>query len=166
MRHRLVLLVASLAVLVLALDYWTKERVLATLEPGERIDLLGSLLGLELVFNPGAALSIAEGMTWVLTIVAVGVVAVVVRVARHLGSRLWAVAFGLLSFQGFMEAPRGTLLWVRTREGLEMTTADGDDQPGADLQRVVARHFIIFFDEMRTLVPELAALPFHLKEGN
>ncbi len=96
MRHRLVLLVASLAVVVLALDYWTKERVLATLEPGERIDLLGSLLGLELVFNPGAALSIAEGMTWVLTIVAVGVVAVVVRVARHLGSRLWAVAFGLL----------------------------------------------------------------------
>ncbi len=85
--------------------------------------------------------------------------------ARH-ARRREAVAFGLLSFQGFMEAPRGTLLWVRTREGLEMTTADGDDQPGADLQRVVARHFIIFFDEMRTLVPELAALPFHLKEGN
>ena len=96
MRHRLVLLVASLALLVLALDYWTKERALATLTAGERIDLLGPLLGLELVFNPGAALSMAEGMTWVLTLVAVGVVVVVIRVAGHLGSRLWAVAFGLL----------------------------------------------------------------------
>lgn len=76
-----------------------------------------------------------------------------------------AVAFGLLSFEGFADAPRGTMLWVRTKDGLEMTSADGDDQPGPELQRVVARHFIIFFDEVRDLAPELSSLPFHLKDG-
>ena len=96
MRHRLVPLVVVLSVVVLGIDQLTKWRVLATLVPGERIDLIGSLLGLELVFNPGAALSIATGMTWVLTVVAAVVVVVVARASRRLGSRLWAVAFGLL----------------------------------------------------------------------
>lgn len=96
MRHRLVPLVVVLAAAVLAADQLTKQRALATLVPGERIDVLGDLLGFELVFNPGAALSIAEGMTWVLTLIAVAVVAVVARAAGRLGSRLWAVAFGLL----------------------------------------------------------------------
>jgi len=91
-----VLLVAALTVVVLVVDQLTKERALATLTDGERFDLIGNLLGLELVFNPGAALSIAEGMTWVLTLVALAVVVVVARAARRLGSRLWAVAFGLL----------------------------------------------------------------------
>jgi hypothetical protein len=48
---------------------------------------------------------------------------------------------------------------------MEMTTADGDDQPGGDLQRLVARHFIVFFDEIKDLAPELATLPFHLKDA-
>ncbi len=90
------LLVSALTVVVLVVDQLTKERALATLTDGERVDLVGNLLGLELVFNPGAALSIAEGMTWVLTLVALAVVVVVARAARRLGSRLWAVAFGLL----------------------------------------------------------------------
>lgn len=93
---RLVPLVVALAVGVLVVDQLTKWRALATLVPGERRDLVGSLLGLELVFNPGAALSIATGMTWVLTIIAALVVVVVARASRRLGSRVWAVAFGLL----------------------------------------------------------------------
>ncbi len=96
MRHRLVLLVVVLSVVVLGLDQLTKWRALDALVPGERVDVVGSLLGLELVFNPGAALSIATGMTWVLTIIAAVVVVVVARVSRRLGSRTWAVAFGLL----------------------------------------------------------------------
>lgn len=93
---RLLPLVAVLTLVVLAVDQLTKWRVLDTMVPGERIDLIGSLLGLELVFNRGAALSIATGMTWVLTLIAVVVVIVVARASRRLGSRLWAVAFGLL----------------------------------------------------------------------
>ena len=88
--------VVAITLVVLAVDQLTKARALATLVPGERIDLVGSVLGLELVFNPGAALSIATGTTWVLTLIALVVVAVVARAARRLGSRIWTVAFGLL----------------------------------------------------------------------
>ena len=93
---RLVPLVVVLALVVLGLDQLTKWRAMETLVQGRRIDLVGSLLGLEIVFNPGAALSIATGMTWVLTLIAAVVVVVVARASRRLGSRLWAVAFGLL----------------------------------------------------------------------
>ena len=47
-----------------------------------------------------------------------------------------------------------------------MTTANADDQPSGELQRLVARYFIVFFDEIKDLVPELASLPFHLKDGS
>jgi len=93
---RLVPLVVVLALVVLGIDQLTKWRALETLVQGRRIDLFGSLLGLELVFNPGAALSIATGMTWLLTLVAAVVVVVVARASRRLGSTTWAVAFGLL----------------------------------------------------------------------
>ena len=93
---RLARLVVAITLVVLAVDQLTKWRALARLVPGERIDVVGSLLGLELVFNPGAALSIATGMTWVLTVVAAIVVVVVARASRRLGSRVWTVAFGLL----------------------------------------------------------------------
>jgi len=85
--------------------------------------------------------------------------------ARH-ARRRQAVAFGLLSFADLPDAPRNALLWVRTRDGMEMTTADGDDQPSGELQRLVARHFIVFFDEVKELAPELATLPFHLKDAS
>lgn len=85
--------------------------------------------------------------------------------AQH-ARRRQAVAYGLLSFAELPDAPRNALLWVRTKDGLEMTTADGDDQPDGDLQRLVARHFIVFFDEVKALAPELATLPFHLKDAS
>lgn len=94
-RRRLVALLVSIAGGVLVLDQLSKAWAIATLD-GERRELIGDLLGLQLVFNPGAALSIATGMTWVLTLVAVAVVVVLVRVARRLGSTTWAVALGLL----------------------------------------------------------------------
>jgi len=84
--------------------------------------------------------------------------------AQH-ARRRQAAAFGLLSFAGLPDAPSNTLMWVRTSEGMEMTTAGDDDQPGPELQRLVARYFIVFFDEIKDVVPELATLPFHLKDG-
>jgi signal peptidase II len=94
--RRLPLLVALLALVVLVLDQLTKAWALRALADGERVDLLGDWLGLTLVFNSGAALSFAEGMTWVLTIIALTVVVVVVRMSRRLGSAAWAVTLGLL----------------------------------------------------------------------
>ncbi|GEA88241.1 signal peptidase II [Cellulomonas cellasea] len=95
-RRRLLTLLTSLTVGVLALDQLTKVVALRELSESERVPLVGDLLGLRLVFNPGAALSIANGQTWLLTVVATAVVVVVIRASRRLGSRGWAVAFGLL----------------------------------------------------------------------
>jgi signal peptidase II len=95
-RRRLPAWVFVLATVVLLADQLTKWWALSTLETGERVPLVGDLLGLRLVFNPGAAFSIATGMTWVLTIIVVVVVVVILRAVRRIGSRGWAVALGLL----------------------------------------------------------------------
>ena len=58
--------------------------------------VLGGLVYLQLVRNPGAAFSLATGYTWVLSLIAVVVVAVIVRIARRLRSSGWAVALGLI----------------------------------------------------------------------
>lgn len=95
-RRRLLATLICLTVGVLVVDQLTKAWALHALDDGVRRSLVGSLLGLQLVFNPGAALSVATGMTWVLTLIAAGVVVVVVRASRRLGSTAWAVALGLL----------------------------------------------------------------------
>ena len=94
-RRALLIALFSISAVVLVLDQASKAWAISSLVEGERHDLVGSLLGFQLVFNPGAALSIATGMTWVLTIVA-AVVIVVVRASRRIGSWAWAVALGLL----------------------------------------------------------------------
>lgn len=95
-RRHLVALLTTLTVAVLLVDQLTKAWAIDALASGDRVDVIGDLLGLRLLFNPGAALSIATGMTWLLTLVALGVVVVIVRSARRLGSTAWAVALGLL----------------------------------------------------------------------
>ena len=95
-RRRLLGLVLGLAVVVLVVDQLTKAWALHALADGLRHPVVDGLLGLQLVFNPGAALSIATGMTRVLTLIAATVVVVVARVSRRLGSTGWALAFGLL----------------------------------------------------------------------
>lgn len=94
--RRLLALLGILAGVVVIVDLLTKELVLDRLGDGRVVPVLGDVLSLRLVSNPGAAFSLASGMTWVFTIIAVVVAVVVVRVSRRLGSRGWAVALGLL----------------------------------------------------------------------
>ncbi|SPT53940.1 Lipoprotein signal peptidase [Actinomyces bovis] len=94
--RRLVILLWLLAGLVVAADQATKLWALHELADEGRRPLLGSLLGLRLVFNPGAAFSFASGQTWIFTIVAVVVVVVIARVARRLAATAWAVALALV----------------------------------------------------------------------
>jgi signal peptidase II len=89
-------LLALIAVLVLAADIITKVVAVAQLEDRAPVELLGGLVFLQLVRNPGAAFSLATGYTWVLTIVAIAVVVVIARVARRLRSTGWAIALGLV----------------------------------------------------------------------
>ncbi|MBB5788309.1 signal peptidase II [Jiangella mangrovi] len=93
---RLISRLAVIAVLVTAVDQLTKWWAENELTGREPIEIVGDLLQLRLLYNSGAAFSIATGMTWVLTLIVVVVIAVVIRASAKLGSRGWAVAFGLL----------------------------------------------------------------------
>ena len=89
-------LLGFIAVVVLAVDIVSKVVGVAQLEGREPVQILGGLIYLQLVRNPGAAFSLATGYTWVLSLVALAVVVVIVRVARRLRSTGWAVALGLV----------------------------------------------------------------------
>jgi signal peptidase II len=96
-RRRLIIWTFALAAVVLLVDQLTKWWAESALVWGDDPrPLIGELLQLRLIYNPGAALSIATGMTWILTIVVVVVVVVIVRAIRRIGSTGWAVALGLL----------------------------------------------------------------------
>ncbi|MCP2264007.1 signal peptidase II [Promicromonospora thailandica] len=93
----LVVWTGALAALVLAVDQLTKWWAESALVPNApTIPVVGDLLGIRLIYNPGAALSIASGYTWILTIVVTVVVVFIVRAIGRLGSRGWAAALGLL----------------------------------------------------------------------
>jgi signal peptidase II len=91
--HRRVL--AAVAAALLAADVATKVWVVAHLSRRE-VSLLGGHVVLHEQRNPGAAFSIAGGATVLFTLIAAGVVVVIVRTARHLTSYGWAAALGLL----------------------------------------------------------------------
>jgi signal peptidase II len=82
----------------LVLDVVTKIIAVDRLEPLVPVRLLGGLLTLRLIRNPGAAFSSGEGITFVFALAAAAVlVFVLVRLAPRLGHPAWAVALGLLS---------------------------------------------------------------------
>jgi signal peptidase II len=95
-RHQRRLLLFAIAGVVLATDLLTKILAVAYIEPGRPVWLIGDIVSLRLVRNPGAAFSMATGMTWLLTLVAVGVVIGVVRIGRTLRSPWWALGLGLV----------------------------------------------------------------------
>jgi signal peptidase II len=94
--RRLTVAVAAIAGLVLIADQGSKLLAVHQLTGRGRVDLIGSLFGLQLTRNAGAAFSTATGATWVLTLIAIAVVLTIIRFARRLGSRGWTVALGLL----------------------------------------------------------------------
>ncbi|MGW9629949.1 signal peptidase II [Agromyces sp. NPDC055520] len=90
------LVVAGAALAAYGLDQSSKLLVVGNLTEGEIVPVLGSLLQWQFVRNPGAAFSLASGMTWIFTILAAGVITFIVWFARRIRSIAWAVVFGLL----------------------------------------------------------------------
>ena len=86
----------GIATVTLLADQLTKVWALQALTPGEPVNLIGEYLRLNLIRNPGAAFSIGNQATWLLTIVALGVLVVIIASMRRLGHRGWAVCLGLL----------------------------------------------------------------------
>jgi lipoprotein signal peptidase len=90
----LILVAAALA--VYGIDQLSKYLVVTNLTEGEVVPVLGTLLQWQFVRNPGAAFSLASGMTWIFTILAAGVITFIVWFARRIRSIAWALVFGLL----------------------------------------------------------------------
>lgn len=97
-RRRRLGLFFAVAVIAYAMDVVTKVIAVAELEgpPVKTVEVIPRVLDLTLVRNSGAAFGLATGYTAVLTVVALGVCVVVLRVARTLRDPMWTLALGLL----------------------------------------------------------------------
>lgn len=80
--------------IVFLLDYISKELAIKFLSDGP-INVIGSFLRLKLVFNPGAAFSLASNATIFLTVFAIGFAGVIFYFGRKVTSTPWAIALGL-----------------------------------------------------------------------
>lgn len=86
----------GLAIVFVLIDQGTKHLALTRLTEGETTPLVGDYFGLRLVFNPGAAFSMATSATELLTAFACIAAIVVMVLSFRLRSAFWAVGFGFL----------------------------------------------------------------------
>lgn len=89
-------MLVAIAATILVLDLVTKVIAVRFIDPGDPIEVVGDVVRLTLIRNPGAAFSMATGMTWLLTLVAIGVVIGVVKIGRTMRSPWWALGLGLV----------------------------------------------------------------------
>ncbi|HXT42684.1 MAG TPA: signal peptidase II [Pseudonocardiaceae bacterium] len=95
-RRRRTGLLAAAAGVTLVLDVISKIIVVAFLEGHPPVKLLGGALYLVVFRNSGAAFSLGTGLTWLLSLIAVGVVVLIIRLASRLRSAGWAFGLGLV----------------------------------------------------------------------
>jgi signal peptidase II len=94
-RRRLRLLL-SVAGVVLFLDVVTKVLAVRLLTPQQPVSIIGDTVTWTLVRNSGAAFSMGTSYTWVLTLVASGVVVGIIWMGRRLVSPWWALGLGMI----------------------------------------------------------------------
>ncbi|MEU5536586.1 signal peptidase II [Streptomyces sp. NPDC020362] len=95
-RGRRIAVLFAVAAFAYALDLISKMLVVARLEHHEPIQVIGDLLELHAIRNPGAAFGFGAAFTIIFTLIAAAVIVVIIRLARKLYSFPWAVALGLL----------------------------------------------------------------------
>lgn len=89
-------LLLAVAGVVLLLDILTKVLAVRYLTPGQPVSIIGDTVTWTLVRNSGAAFSMATGYTWMLTLIATGVVIGIVWMGRRLVSPWWAIGLGMI----------------------------------------------------------------------
>jgi signal peptidase II len=96
-RRRLIGLFAAVALVGVGLDLLAKTLAVRHLDPADPVRLLGGLLTLRLIRNPGAAFSLGERFTVVFALLAIAVlIFILVRLVPRIAHAGWAVALGLL----------------------------------------------------------------------
>jgi signal peptidase II len=89
-------LALGIAAVVVVLDQLTKLWAERTLTDREPIPVLGEFLQFRLLYNPGAAFSIGENLTWIFTLAAAIAVVVLLWYVAKPQPRAWAIALALL----------------------------------------------------------------------
>jgi signal peptidase II len=84
----------GIALFVVAIDQVTKLLAIRYLEGQDPVELLGGLVTLTFLRNPGAAFSFGTGYTFVFTAIATAVAVFIIRRSRRIGSIGWAIALG------------------------------------------------------------------------
>jgi signal peptidase II len=84
-----------LAALIWIIDYSTKVWALNNVSQVQPIKVIGSIVQLRLVFNPGAEFSFATSFTFIFTILAIFAVAVIAYYAIKIAHLWWAAVLGL-----------------------------------------------------------------------
>jgi signal peptidase II len=95
-RTRLLVLFGAVALAAYVADVVSKVVAVDRLTDRPDVRVVGELLQLHLVRNPGAAFSTGTAYTEVLSCLAIAAVLVILWFARRIGSAGWAVALGLL----------------------------------------------------------------------
>jgi signal peptidase II len=95
-RGRRIAVLFAVAAFAYALDLISKMLVVSRLEGHAPIQVVGDLLELHAIRNPGAAFGFGAAFTVIFTLIAAAVIVVIIRLARKLYSFPWAVALGML----------------------------------------------------------------------
>lgn len=93
---KLPVLLFGVAAAVLLLDIATKVAAVAFLEGEVPVELLGGLVYLDVLRNPGAAFSLGTDFTWLLSLLAIAVVLGICWLALKVRSTGWAIGLGLV----------------------------------------------------------------------
>ena len=99
------------ALVLLALDQFTKNLAIASLSLGIDYPVLGDVLAWRLVYNDSAAFSLGFGQTWILAVIATAATLATIWYSRRITSRSWAVMAGI-----FLAGVVGNLVDRLTRE--------------------------------------------------
>ena len=89
-------LVYAVGIVVVVLDQITKALAVANLEGQPKVQVVGDLLQLTFVRNPGAAFGFGVTNTWVFTVFAAVVTVVIIWFSRSVVNLWWALSMGLL----------------------------------------------------------------------
>ena len=90
-------LVAVIMVVAAAIDQVVKQVMLSWLEPGQAVNVIGDWFRFYLLFNPGAAFSMGENMTWLFTAIQLVFVVGALLYAPKLTNKWETVGIGLIA---------------------------------------------------------------------
>jgi signal peptidase II len=83
------------ALVAIAIDQFTKNLAIATLELGTSYPVLGDVLSWRLLYNDSAGFGLGFGYTWILAVISAAATLATIWYSRKLNSISWALMIGV-----------------------------------------------------------------------